>query len=93
MTETESTPTTTEPTAAEPTTDDGNISRTLHWAALCGLVLLAAIATLQFYLSGSRAIRIWVAPEYEPLFQAAFNLVLLLVCGIGISLLVRRLSE
>ena len=95
MTETEPTPTTAEPTTntADPTNDDRDITTTLYWGALVGFVLLAAVAALRFYLSGSRAISVWVSPEYEPLFQAAFNLVLLLVSGVGISLVVRRLSE
>lgn len=63
----------------------------LYWAALAALALLALVALLQFYLSASRAITIWVTREYRPLFQAAFNLVVLLVTGVGISLLVRRL--
>lgn len=75
------------------TTESRDITASLYWAALAGLVLLAAVTALQFYLSGSRAIGIWVSAEYEPLFQAAFNLVLLLASGIGISRVVARLRE
>ena len=52
-----------------------------------------AIASLQFYSNVSQAIDIWVAREYVPLFQPGFNLIILLAAIVGISLLVRRLSE
>lgn len=65
----------------------------LHWGALAGFSLLAVLATLQFYASGSRAIEIWISAEYQPLFEAVFNLAILLVSGIGISIVVRRLTE
>lgn len=93
MTENESTPTTDPHRATTETTDSTDLMELLYKAALAGLVLLAAIAALQFYLSGSRAISIWVTREYEPLFQAAFNLVLLLLAGIGITWVVGRLNE
>lgn len=67
--------------------------RFLYWATLAALALLAVVALLQFYLSASRAISIWVTREYRPLFQAAFNLAVLLVTGVGISLVVRQLAK
>lgn len=72
---------------------DGNVVRYLYWASLAALALLAVVALLQFYLSVSRAVSIWVTREYRPLFQAAFNLVVLLVAGVGISLVVRQLRR
>lgn len=75
---------------------DADSSRDLrtyvNYAVLAGLGLLALVATLQFYLSASQAINIWVTPEYRSLFQAVFNLVVLLVVGAGITLQLRRLS-
>ncbi|WP_338728952.1 hypothetical protein [Haladaptatus sp. DJG-WS-42] len=65
----------------------------LYWGALVGLALLAAIATLQFYFSVGRIISIWVARDYQPVFQAVFNLIILLLTGIGISLIVTRLRN
>ena len=47
----------------------------LYRGAVVGLAGLALIATVQFYLSASRAISIWIASDYEPFFQSAFNLV------------------
>ena len=60
--------------------------------ALALLALLALIATVRFYLSASTAIDVWVAHEYRALFQAAFNLVVLLVSAIGVSFVVRELA-
>lgn len=60
--------------------------------ALVLLALLALVATLQFYLTTQTAISRWVAHEYRPLFLAAFNLVVLLASGIGITLVLRRLT-
>lgn len=73
--------------------DDGSrdLSTTLEWAGLLVLGLLAVIATFRFYLAASTAIGRLVSSEYEPLFQAGFNLVILLLAITGISLLARRL--
>lgn len=73
--------------------DDGSrdLSTTLEWAGLLVLGLLAVIATFRFYLAASTAIGRLVSAEYEPLFQAGFNLVVLLLAITGISLLARRL--
>lgn len=76
-------------TVTNPTT----LATYVEWGVLLVLALLSAIATLQFYSNVSRAIDIWVAREYVPLFQAGFNLIILLAAIVGISLLVRRLSE
>lgn len=63
----------------------------LYRGAVVGLAGLALVATIQFYLSASRAISIWIASDYEPFFQSAFNLAVILACGLGLSLLVSRL--
>lgn len=76
--------------------DAGNESRLAEFmlkGALVLLALLALIATLQFYLSAQTAIGRWVEHEYRPIFLAAFNLVVLLASGIGITLVLRRLTE
>lgn len=83
---------TTDTTETTDQSTNRDVVRTLYWVALGALVLLAAVALLQFYLSASRAISIWVTREYRPLFQAAFNLAVLLVAGAGISVVVRRLT-
>jgi hypothetical protein len=61
--------------------------------ALAGLLVLGAIAAVGFYNSAATAINRLVAPEFRPMFQAAFNLVVLLAAGIGVSVLLRRRSE
>ena len=64
----------------------------LQWAAFGILILVALIATLQFYFATSNAIRNFVTPDYRPLFQAIFNLVILLASALGLSVLVRRIT-
>lgn len=79
------------------TTDDvstGTKVRTyLAYALLVGLSLLALIAALQFYSNASAVIDQWIADEYRSLFQAAFNLVVLLVAAAGITWQARRLGD
>ncbi|RDZ63498.1 hypothetical protein C5B90_10150 [Haloferax sp. Atlit-12N] len=69
------------------------IRRYLDYAVLAGLLLLALIAALQFYLNASQTITTWVNPEYRAPFQAAFNLVLLLGAALGVSVQLRRLAS
>ncbi|MGB9956047.1 hypothetical protein ACOZ4B_06620 [Haloferax prahovense] len=94
---------TSEPTAsADDAGDDEEIEnrefadrmrRYLDYAVLAGLLLLALIAALQFYLNASQTITTWVNPEYRAPFQAAFNLVLLLGAALGVSIQLRRLTS
>lgn len=71
-------------------TDDA--LRYLEWAGLALLFILATLAMFRFYNSAGRAIDVFVADRYEPLFQAAFNLIVLLVAVTGISVLIRRMA-
>lgn len=73
-------------------TDDFPFRTTLYRGALGLFVLLAVVAVVQLYTSVGAAIDTFVAREYRPLFRAAFNLVVLLIAGIGISRTVRELS-
>ena len=70
-----------------------DLRRTLNYVLLAGLSLLALIATLQLYLNVSSVINQWISPEYRSLFQAAFNLVVLLLVGTGMVWQVRRLRS
>lgn len=79
--------------------DDGNGPILPHWTdlvefaykgAFAVLLLLALFATVQAYLSAGQAINIWVARGYRPIFHAAFNVGVVLICGIGLSVLFRR---
>ena len=71
---------------------DSNPRKYLSQGALVVLVLLAAVALFQFYMSALDVIRTFVADRYRPLFNAAFNLVVLLAAGIGISFTVRSMD-
>jgi hypothetical protein len=73
-------------------TDDGpRVRRYANYAVLLVLGLLAFVALIRLYFSVSNAITTWITSEYRSLFQAAFNLVVLLAAGVGISYQLRRL--
>lgn len=72
--------------------DPVTTKRYLMWGGVALLALLAAIATLQVYTNVSSAIARFVAPDYRPVFHAAFNLVVLLLAVAGITVLLRRLQ-
>ena len=92
------TPSMTEPTDAdtasgEPTDEASeDLVRYARYALLAGLTLLALLATVRFYFAVSTTIDRWVAPEFRSLFQAAFNLVVLLAAAVGISWEVRKVA-
>jgi hypothetical protein len=69
------------------------VRRGLDYALLGGLVLLGLVAAIQFYFAADRTINVWVTREYRPPFKMLFNLVVLLVVGIGLSRQVRRLTD
>ena len=69
---------------------DANVWRYLRLGAIGLLSLLALVATLQLYWNTSAAIGEWIAPAYVPVFQAAFNLVVLLLALAGLAVLARR---
>ncbi|RQG96553.1 hypothetical protein [Natrarchaeobius chitinivorans] len=71
----------------------GRVRQFLAWAGLAICSLLAFVALIQFYWSVTAAIDLWVEPRHQPLIHAAFNLVVMFGSLIGISLLVRELSE
>jgi hypothetical protein len=72
--------------------DGRSIREYAMWAAFAILVLVALVATFQFYFAASAAITEFVTRRYRPLFRAGFNLAILLASALGISLLVRRLA-
>ncbi|WP_251343029.1 hypothetical protein [Haloplanus halophilus] len=67
------------------------VRRYANYAVLIVLGLLAFVAVVRLYLSVSNVIATWITDEYRSLFQAAFNLVVLLAAGVGISYQLRRL--
>lgn len=68
------------------------VLRYAYWLAFAFLSVLALIALFRFYLQASSAIDIWIESAYEPILQAAFNLVVLLLSVVGISSVVRKLA-
>ena len=66
--------------------------RYFDYAVLVALGVLGFVALVQFYLSASNAINRWISPAYRSLFQAAFNLAVLLITGAAISLQFRRMG-
>lgn len=66
------------------------MQRYLYRGAFVALALFGLFAATQFYLNASRTITVWVANDYRPLFQAAFNLVVVIACGLGLTVLVER---
>ena len=81
------------PASVDHTTDTGSRLVTfVEYAAFGILCLLALVATFRFYFAASEAIRIWFNRDWVPVFQAAFNLVVLVAAAIGISVLVRRIT-
>ncbi|PSQ58964.1 MAG: hypothetical protein BRD23_05530 [Halobacteriales archaeon SW_9_67_25] len=103
-TEAEQEPSDVEETVGEPSdseaTEDGSswverggkLSTYLVWGAVAVLFVLAVVATAGLYSSVGRVIDIWIAPDYQPVFRAAFNLAVVLACVAGLSVLVRRLD-
>ncbi|PSQ45561.1 hypothetical protein BRD15_11475 [Halobacteriales archaeon SW_6_65_15] len=81
-----------EPTNRATSTTDFEVRTNLYRAALALFGLLAVVAVIQLYGSVNATINTFIEQEYRPLFRAAFNLVVLLVAGIGISWTVRELS-
>lgn len=64
----------------------------LHWALFSILVLVMLMATLRFYGAASETIRTFVSDRYRSLFMALFNLAIILFSGLGLSVLVRRMT-
>jgi len=92
MSDTTPVPDESESTDTDNETQDGrNVRRYANYAVLLVLGLLAFVALIRLYFSVSNAITTWITSEYRSLFQAAFNLVVLLAAGVGISYQLRRL--
>lgn len=73
--------------------DAGDVRNLILRGALVVLGFVAVVALFQFYTSAVAVINEWVGREYRALFRAAFNLVVLLAAGIGISVVVRELTD
>ncbi|WP_459193987.1 hypothetical protein [Halosimplex sp. J119] len=79
--------------AATASTEGGrDLVAYVEWAAFAILCLLALVATFRFYFAASEAIRVWFSADFVPVFQALFNLLVLVASAAGISVLVRRIA-
>lgn len=76
-----------------PRRGDPAVRTYLFRGALAVLGLVAVVALFGFYQSVNDVIDVFIDGRYRPVFRAAFNLVVLLSAGIGISWTVRELSE
>jgi hypothetical protein len=65
---------------------------TLNYVVLGGLLLLAGVSAIQLYLAVGRTISTFVVYEYRAPLLVAFNLAVLLLAALGVSLQLRRLS-
>lgn len=74
-------------------TSEWTVRDYLEHAALAVLVVFAVLSAFQFYARATAAISAFVSESYRPLFQALFNLAVLLVCGAGAALLLERRIE
>lgn len=72
--------------------DADGVVQYLQWGLLALLVLFGLAAAVGLYTSVGRIIQVWVASEFQPVFNAAFNLLVLLLVAAGITGVLRRLS-
>ncbi|XGI84432.1 hypothetical protein ACEU6E_04070 [Halorutilales archaeon Cl-col2-1] len=80
-------------TGNETDTGDGRDARYYVERGVLGILLVIGfVASLRFYLSATAAIDYWVTDAYVDVFQAAFNLIVLLLVGIGITRQIRKIS-
>lgn len=68
-----------------------DVERYVRYLLVAGLSLLALIAMLRFYFAASATIDTWISQEYRSLFQALFNLALVLLAGAGIGWQARKI--
>lgn len=69
-----------------------HVLRYLQWAGLGLCILLILVAGLRVYAGVGAFISLWVAPKYEPIVSAGFNLAVLLAAAYGAAILSRRLT-
>lgn len=87
----DSEPMATDTTPNDEQTSESTVERYARYLLIAGFALLALIALLRFYFAASTTIDIWIASDYRSLFQAVFNLAILLVAGAGIGWQIRKM--
>jgi hypothetical protein len=88
---TDSTPETAEGDSASDDAWVERFKRVVAWGLFVVVMLVVLVATFRLYFAASTAVDTLVATQYRPLFQAGFNLLVLLVCGVALSWLVTRM--
>lgn len=73
--------------------DAARLRELLDRALLAAFVFVAIVAAFGFYTQTGVAIETWVAPAYEPVVKAVFNLALLSTAVAGVSRQLRRLND
>jgi hypothetical protein len=81
-----------EGTSGDSRTSGERLAWLVQIGALVVLCLLALLATFRFYFAASQAIGVWISDDFVSVFQAAFNLLVLIASVYGVSVLVRRLG-
>jgi uncharacterized membrane protein YcjF (UPF0283 family) len=71
---------------------DSDLRRYLQIGGLGLASLFALVSAVGFYRSARRAIDVWIARQYQPAFDAGFNLVVLLAMLAVVVALLRRLE-
>ena len=56
-----------------------NVSRYVLWAAFLLSLMFAGLAAINLYFQVGHLIDIWIEQRFQPIFQAAFNLIVLLI--------------
>ena len=82
----------TERTDEETPSTAARVRRGVVYLLLAGLAIFALVAAIGFYTSMQGVIRTWIQPDFRPVVNAAFNLVVLFVVSAGLVRQVRRLS-
>lgn len=69
-----------------------NVQRYLLWGAFVLSLLFIVLAAFNLYFQVGSIINTWIAAEFRPMFQAAFNLVVLLVAVYVAAVVANRLE-
>lgn len=69
-----------------------NVQRYLLWGAFVLSLVFVAMAAFNLYFQVGHIIDTWIDRAYRPMFQAAFNLIVLLVAAYVAALVANRLE-
>lgn len=71
----------------------GTMRRYLYWGAFVLLALFGLFAAVSLYQSVMEIIEIWVSADFRPIFRMLFNLIVVLLAVLGLSVLIRRRGQ